>query len=67
MDRWIKTAWIMDRNLFVVMGIEVKVGMWRTLNAHYGSTSNIREVIKLYNLGDKTFETDFNSQNQVNR
>ena len=22
-------------------------------------TSNIREVIKFYNLGDKTFETDF--------
>ena len=22
--------------------------------------SNIREVIKFYNLGDKTFETDFN-------
>ena len=26
------------------------------------STSNIREVIKFYNLGDKTFETDFNSK-----
>ena len=25
----------------------------------YASTSNIREVIKFYNLGDKTFETDF--------
>ena len=28
-----------------------------TLN--YASTTNIEEVIKLYNLGDKTFETDF--------
>ena len=27
---------------------------------NYTSTSNIREVIKFYNLGDKTFETDFN-------
>ena len=26
---------------------------------NYASTSNIREVIKFYNLGDKTFETDF--------
>ena len=29
-----------------------------TLN--YASTANIEEVMKLYNLGDKTFETDFN-------
>ena len=27
---------------------------------NYASTLNIREVIKFYNLGDKTFETDFN-------
>ena len=26
---------------------------------NYASTSNIREVIKFYNLGEKTFETDF--------
>ena len=26
---------------------------------NYASTSNIREAIKFYNLGDKTFETDF--------
>ena len=26
---------------------------------NYASISNIREVIKFYNLGDKTFETDF--------
>ena len=29
-----------------------------TLN--YASTANIEEVTKFYNLGDKTFETDFN-------
>ena len=28
-------------------------------NFNYASASNIREVIKFYNLGDKTFETDF--------
>ena len=28
-----------------------------TLN--YVSTANIEEVMKFYNLGDKTFETDF--------
>ena len=28
-------------------------------NLNYASTSNIREVIKFYNLGDETFETDF--------
>ena len=26
---------------------------------NYASTPNIREVIEFYNLGDKTFETDF--------
>ena len=26
---------------------------------NYGSTANIEEVMKFYNLGDKTFETDF--------
>ena len=26
----------------------------------YSSTSNIEEVMKFYNLGHKTFETDFN-------
>ena len=25
----------------------------------YASTANIEEVMKFYNLGDKTFETDF--------
>ena len=29
-----------------------------TLN--YASAANIEEVMKFYNLGDKTFETDFN-------
>ena len=26
---------------------------------NYASTANIEEVMKFYNLGDKTFETDF--------
>ena len=30
-----------------------------TLN--YASTANIEEVMKFYNLGDKTFETDFST------
>ena len=30
---------------------------YNTLN--YASTANIEEVMKFYNLGDKTFETDF--------
>ena len=30
-----------------------------TLN--YASTANIEEVMKFYNLGNKTFETDFSS------
>ena len=30
---------------------------WNNLN--YASTANIREVMKFYNLGDKSFETDF--------
>ena len=33
---------------------------YNTLN--YASTANIEEVMKLYNLGDKTFETDFSSK-----
>ena len=28
---------------------------------YYASTANIEEVMKFYNLGDKTFETDFSS------
>ena len=34
-------------------------------NLNYPSTSNIREVEKFYNLGDKTFETDFNSDTLI--
>ena len=30
-------------------------------NLNYASTSNIRKLIKFYNLGDKTFETDFSA------
>ena len=28
---------------------------------NYASTANIEEVMKFYNLGDKTFETDFST------
>ena len=28
-------------------------------NLDHASTANIEEVMKFYNLGDKTFETDF--------
>ena len=28
---------------------------------NYASTANIEEVMKFYSLGDKTFETDFNT------
>ena len=34
-----------------------------TLN--YASTANIEEIMKFYNLGHKTFETDFNSQHSA--
>ena len=43
----------------VVLLINFPTTVQQTLN--YASTSNIREVIKFYNLGDKTFETDFSS------
>ena len=38
------------------------LSFWSTFqnNLNYASTSNILEVIKIYNLGDKTFKTDFN-------
>ena len=34
---------------------------------NYASTANIKEVMKFYNLGDKTFETDFKSSKIFNR
>ena len=33
---------------------------------NYASTPNIREVIRLYNLGDKTFEIDFSRLQSMN-
>ena len=60
-------------NLFVSLGIAKILGFsefslytklsyskpfHNTLN--YASTANIEEVMKFYNLDDKTFETDFN-------
>ena len=37
--------------------VQLKNPFHNTLN--YASTANIEEVVKFYNLGDKTFETDF--------
>ena len=34
-------------------------------NLNYSSTSNIREVMRFYNLGHKTFETDFNTSGDL--
>ena len=36
-----------------------------SITLSYASTSNLREVIKFYNLSDKTFETDFSSQSSI--
>ena len=59
-----------NHNFFVSLGIaevlrfsELSVNtevvlLYNTLND--ASTANIEEVMKFYNLGDKTFETDFN-------
>ena len=33
---------------------------------NYVSASNIREVIKFYNLGNKNFEIDLNSFDEIN-
>ena len=33
---------------------------------NYASTANMEEVMKIYNLGDKTFETDFRWTCEVN-
>ena len=30
-------------------------------NLNHATTSNVQEAIKFYNLGDKTFETDFSN------
>ena len=39
----------------------LKLSQLKTFPQHlnYASTVNIEEVMKFYNLGDKTFETDF--------
>ena len=38
---------------------------YNTLN--YASTANIEEVMRFYNLGDKTFETDFSTKCKFHR
>ena len=34
------------------------VSKWNSVKVNYASAANIEEVMKFYNLGDKTFETD---------
>ena len=49
-----------SRNVRLSVYINVVLLITFQNNLNYASTSNIREVIKFYNLGDNTFETDFN-------
>ena len=41
-----------------IMKLSFSKPFYSTFN--YASTANIQEAMKLYNLGDKSFETDFN-------
>ena len=45
-------------NFLCIFPLSVSLTFQNNLN--YASTLNIREVIKFYNLGNKSFETDFN-------
>ena len=46
---------------FSELPVYTEVVLLKTFPQHfnYASTANIEEVMKLYNLGDKTFERDF--------
>ena len=46
---------------FSELSVYTEVVLLKTFPQHlnYVSTVNIEEVMKVYNLGDKTFETDF--------
>ena len=46
--------------LSVILKLSYSKPFHNTLN--YASTANIEEVMKIYNLRHKTFETDFNSR-----
>ena len=43
----------------IYINIVLLINFPEQFNLNYSFTSNIREVVKFYNLGDKTFETDF--------
>ena len=53
-----KTKISRSHRLSVYINVVLLISSPEQLN--YMSTSNIREVRKFYNLGDKTFKTDFN-------
>ena len=44
---------------FSELSVYTEVVLLKTFPQHF-DTANIEEVMKFYNLGDKTFETDFN-------
>ena len=50
-----------SRNLILFVHANVVLLINFQNNLKYASTSNIQKVIKFYNLGDKTFETDFSA------
>ena len=43
------------------------LSFWKTCQniLNYASTSNIQEDMKFYNIGDKSFETDFETDNSL--
>ena len=47
---------------FSELSVYTEVVLLKTFpqHLHYAPTANIKEVMKFCNLGDKTFETDFN-------
>ena len=48
---------------FSELSVYTEIVLLKTFHnaSNYASTANIEEVMKFYNLGNKTFETDFNS------
>ena len=56
-----KTKISRSLRLSVHINVVLLINFPEQFELNYASTSNIREVIKFYNLGDKTSETDFNS------
>ena len=49
---------------FSELSVYSEIALLKTFPQHnYASTANIEEVMKVYNPGDKTFETDFNFMN----